>query len=328
MKIENLQLKNNLFLAPLQNITTGPYRRFCRHYSTIGMVYVPMIYMLRVVNSFESVKEELVKIEEEKPISIQLIGNNKETLIQSIDILESYQYDMLDINAGCPSRRAISSQRGGYLMGHLDELQTIINTAAKYSSKPVSLKIRTGLYNTTDINKLSTIINDSGISLLIVHARTVKERFEEGTLDLEFVRTIKDKVDIPVIGDGDIWDGKSAESFSKCTGVDGLMIGRATKGDPEVIKRIETYLKTGKKVTPNKNMESFKHYVHVYEKIIDNYLKDTHIIENKPDFKYSELFRNVIWLTKDLPHSSALRRRLSKCKTLSQIKQALENLNI
>ncbi|MFO8017067.1 MAG: tRNA-dihydrouridine synthase family protein [Promethearchaeia archaeon] len=323
MRIETLELKNNLFLAPLQNVTTAPYRRFCRYYSEIGMVSVPMLYMLRVANSPNSVKPELIKIEEERPISIQLIGNKKQALIDSIDFLESYRYDMLDINAGCPSRRAITSKRGGYLTGNLKELKKIIKTAVKYSAKPVSVKIRIGLNEVVDVKKLSTILNDSGISLVIVHARTVQDRFSKEALNLSFVKHLTEKVNIPVIGNGDIWDGKNAKHFLNFTGVDGLMIGRASKGDPDVFNRIETYLKNEEKVPHKNSMRILREKVKTYERIIDEFLQDTDLISEKPDFKYHELFRNAIWLTKNLPDSTQLRREISQCRTITEIKQLL-----
>ncbi|MGV9171607.1 MAG: tRNA dihydrouridine synthase [Promethearchaeia archaeon] len=324
MRIENLQFENNLFLAPLQNVTTAPYRRFCRHYSKIGLVSVPMLYMLRVANSPESLRPELVKIEEERPISIQLIGNQPQALIKSLEILESYQFDMLDINAGCPSRRAITSQRGGYLMGHLKELKKMIDTAAKYSAKPISVKIRTGLNKSADIEDLSKILNESGISMVTVHARTVKERFNENALDLEFVKQLKQRVDIPVIGNGDIWDGKSAKRYLEFTGVDGLMIGRASKGDPTVFARIRNYLQEGERIPVQNTIDVLRERVRTYEQIIDAFLEGTHLMEVKPDFKYSELFRNAIWLTKNMPESTQLRRELSKCKSVTEITKKLE----
>jgi tRNA-dihydrouridine synthase B len=109
MKIGIVQLKNNLLLAPMQNVTTAPYRRFLRKLNPIGLVYVPMIYTKRVEKSPKSILIDLYKIEEECPISIQLIGGDVISLKHSIDYLSSYNYDFLDINAGCPSKRAIKS---------------------------------------------------------------------------------------------------------------------------------------------------------------------------------------------------------------------------
>ena len=118
--------KKNLCLAPLQNITSASYRNFCRSFHDIKLVCVPMLYMRQIENNPKSIHEELYKIENERPVSIQLIGNDIEALKKSIEYLESYNFDILDINAGCPSRRAINSQSGGYLINDLDLLKKLL----------------------------------------------------------------------------------------------------------------------------------------------------------------------------------------------------------
>ncbi len=104
-----------------------------------------MIYTKKIESDPKYIENELLKIEEERPISIQLIGSDIEALRKSLDYLESYNFDVIDINAGCPSRRAIKAKEGGYLMKNLEQMKILIENALKYSSKPVSLKIRTGL---------------------------------------------------------------------------------------------------------------------------------------------------------------------------------------
>ncbi|GAG61246.1 unnamed protein product [marine sediment metagenome] len=150
-----------------------------------------MLYTKRVENSPNTVLMDLHKIEEERPISVQLIGSNVNALKNSIDFLESYKFDVLDINAGCPSRRAIKAQEGGYLLKDLDKLKELLNVAVKHSSRPVSLKIRLGFNNSNDIDKLTNVTNNSGIEFLTVHGRTVRGRFKDSTLNLDAIKKIK-----------------------------------------------------------------------------------------------------------------------------------------
>jgi tRNA-dihydrouridine synthase B len=190
MKLGTLSLANMYILAPMQRVTTAPYRRFCRNFQKIGLVSVPMIYSRSLASNSKSNKHELYKIEEESPISIQLIGSDSDALKKSIDFLESYKYDVLDINAGCPSRRAINAHEGGYLLKDLEKLKEILQIAVNNSSKPISLKVRTGYAKPMNIKNFSKIVNDSGIDFLIIHARTVKSNFIEGTLDLDTVKKL------------------------------------------------------------------------------------------------------------------------------------------
>ncbi|MFW9938093.1 MAG: tRNA-dihydrouridine synthase family protein, partial [Candidatus Thorarchaeota archaeon] len=172
MKLGTLTIKNNLFLAPLREVTTAPYRRFCRKFYDIGLVCVPMLYTKRIETDPKSISFDLFKIEEESPSSVQLIGGDPNALKVSIDFLESYKFDVLDINAGCPSRRSINAGEGGYLLNDLIKLQNIIRIGVKYSSRPISLKIRIGVDNPNKIEEMVKLINNSGLEFLIVHGRT------------------------------------------------------------------------------------------------------------------------------------------------------------
>ena len=116
MKLGTLNLQNRYILAPMLNVTTAPYRRFCRKFQSIGLVSVPMLYTKRIEKDPKSVEKDLYKIEQERPISVQLIGSDPNALKNTIDHLNSYKFDILDLNAGCPSKRAIKAQEGGYLI--------------------------------------------------------------------------------------------------------------------------------------------------------------------------------------------------------------------
>ncbi|MHA1196403.1 MAG: tRNA-dihydrouridine synthase family protein, partial [Promethearchaeota archaeon] len=239
MKLGRLKLSNKLMLAPMLKVTTAPYRRFCRRLSgKIGLVFVPMLYTKRIEKCPKSVIKPLYRISEERPIGVQLIGSDPIALKKTIEHLESYEFDVLDINAGCPSRRAVKLQEGGYILNNLNNLAKIINVATKYSSRPVSVKIRIGVNKPLNLQSLSRIINDSGLEFITVHGRTVKEKFDDSKLNLEFIRNLKEEVNIPIIGNGSIDSPQFAEHFLKYTRVDGLMIGRASIGNPEIFKQI------------------------------------------------------------------------------------------
>lgn len=320
MKLGTLNLKNRYILAPMLNVTTAPYRRFCRKFQKIGLVSVPMLYTKKIEKNPKSIEKDLFKIEDEHPLSIQVIGSNPEALKKTIDILESYKFDVLDLNAGCPSKRAIKAKEGGYLMKNLEKLNLLINIAIKYSSKPISLKIRTGFEKPVNIEELTRIINNSGIEFLIIHARTVLSKFNEGTLDLDTVKSLKDRLSIPVVGNGDIINPISAKHFIDYTNVDAFMVGRESIGNPEIFNHIHEYLVNNNLFSLRNNIGTVEKKIKIYENIIDEFLDGiSHPLGNN-HIKFVELKRNTIWLTKNIKNSKTIRNHLSITKNLKQLK--------
>lgn len=328
MKLGTLLLANNLILAPMLQVSTGTFRRFCRMFGKIGLVCVPMLYTKRIEKSPSTVLMALHKIEGEKPISVQLIGSDLNALRSSIDFLESYKFDVLDINAGCPSKRAIKAQEGGYLLKDLKKLNDLIEVAVKYSSRPVSLKIRIGFNSSSDIDKLVNIINNSGIELLTVHGRTVKDRFYDSTLNLDAIKEIKSLLKIPVVGNGNILSPKIAREFLEFTNVDALMIGRGSMGNPEIFNQIDQYLKDGIEQVTENNTKKMKEHIRLYERCVNDYLDDNFDIHYSTEkYKFMELRRNLIWLSKSIQGSTDLRIKISKTKTLEELDQIINYLN-
>ncbi|MFX1592530.1 MAG: tRNA dihydrouridine synthase [Promethearchaeota archaeon] len=316
-------MANRYILAPMLNVTTAPYRRFCRKFQEIGLVSVPMQYTKKIEINPKSMEMELYRIEDEKPISVQLIGSDPKALKTSIDYLESFDFDVLDINAGCPSKRAIKAKEGGYLMKDLKNLKLLINVAVKYSSKPISLKIRTGYENPMNIEEMAKMINNSGIDFLIIHARTVKDNYSEGTLDLDTVKRLKENLTIQLVGNGDIINPISAKHFIDYTKVDALMIGRESMGNPEFFKQIHEYIIKGKKIHIKKTYDLVKNYIEIYENVIDEFLNGiSHSFENEEN-KFIELKRNAIWLSKNVQNFKKLRYQLNEAKNLKQLKKKL-----
>ena len=328
MKLGTLLLANNLILAPMLQVSTGTFRRFCRMFGKIGLVCVPMLYTKRIEKSPSTVLMDLHKIEDEKPISVQLIGSDLNALRSSIDFLESYKFDVLDINAGCPSKRAIKAQEGGYLLKDLKKLNNLIEVAVKYSSRPVSLKIRTGFNSSNEIDELVNIINNSGIEFLTVHGRTVKDRFYDSTLNLDAIKKIKSLLNIPVVGNGNIINPKIAREFLDFTNVDALMIGRGSMGNPEIFNQIDKYLKEGVEQSIENNTKKLKEHIRLYERCVNDYLGDNFEIPYSSEkYKFMELKRNLIWLSKNIQGSTDLRIKISKTKTLEELDQIINYLN-
>jgi len=306
----------------MQNVSSSPYRRFCRRVSdNVGLVIVPMLYTKRLENKPSSVELELYRIKEERPIGVQLIGSSIVSLKKSIEFLESYEFDLLDLNAGCPSKRAIKAKEGGYLMNDLETLRQLIQTALKYSSRPVSLKIRTGFEKPVEIDEFISIIDNLGLEFITIHGRTVKDRFNDTKIDLDTIRKIKKNLSIPVIGNGDLVDQDSAKYFLEHTNVDGLMIGRGSIGNPEIFNQIDKFLKSDTELSIENDIIKWQNHIKLYEDCIDDFLDENSPIKYQKElFKFTELYRNSIWLTKNIKDSTSIRRRISKAKNLNQLK--------
>ncbi|MFX1339423.1 MAG: tRNA dihydrouridine synthase [Promethearchaeota archaeon] len=329
MKLGSLNLKNNLILAPLQNVTSSPYRNFCRHFSDIGLVCVPMLYTKRLMKNPKSIEQDLYNLEKERPISVQLIGNDVNALKSAINYLESYEFDVLDINAGCPSKRAINANEGGALLRDLESLNNLLSVAVQYSSKPVSLKTRLG-FDKVDVNfleKLAKLLNTSGIDFATIHARLIKYRLNASELNLELLKNLKELAQIPIVGNGDIVDPYTAKRMIDYTKVDALMIGRGSMGYPEIFFHIYDYLSNAIEVSHQNNISLMKSYTKLYEKYIDEFLEDIKLNYSHKEFKFVELKRNAIWLTKDIKDSTSIRRDLSNAKNLKQLKNILQKID-
>ena len=327
MKIGPLSLKNNFFLAPMLNITTGPYRRFYRKLNNIGLVSVPMLYAKRIEINYKSVERDLYKIEQEKPISIQIIGSNIVALKSSLDFLSSYEFDLLDINAGCPSRRAIKAKEGGYLIKDLRLLSSILKVVIKFSPQPVSLKIRTGFHNLDHLGRLIQIIKKSDIDLLIVHGRNVQDKFANSTLNLEAIKSLKEALNIPVVGNGDIDNPIFAKDFIDYTKADALMIGRGSMGNPEIFTQIEKFFLSAKLEKFENNLTKMEQYGKLYEKCIDEYLFENNTLPYSPErYKFIELKRNMIWFTKHIENSTNIRIKIAQARNLNDLKGKLSEV--
>jgi tRNA-dihydrouridine synthase B len=211
-------------------------------------------------------------------------------------------------------------------MKDLRRLNELLQAVVKKSSKPLSLKIRTGFEKPMNIEEVATIINNSGISLLTIHARTVKSNFHNDSLDLSTVKKLKEQIKIPLVGNGDITTPMGAKHFIDYTNVDAFMIGRETMGNPEIFRQIHEYLTMGKKFAFKNSLALVRNYITIYEEIIDNLLNDITYPFGNDEFKFNELKRNSIWLMKNIRNSTQIRTQLSKTKNLKELKASLKDI--
>lgn len=320
MKLREMKLPSNILLAPMYNVTTTPFRRFCRHFYNLGLVMIPMIHTDRLIKNLKSIEYKFLKIEQENPISVQLVGNNADSFKEAATILESYDFDMIDINAGCPSEKSDETQHGAFLLRDLHNLKKIIKSTLKYSSKEVSLKIRIGLEDPLKLKELKNAIGDLDLSFITVHGRTVKGRFDRSELNLEFIKNLKHEISIPIIANGDINSPEFAKHVLTYTNVDGIMIGRGCIGDPLIFERISNHLSKSEYSPFINSIGMMESNISLYEKILDHYLEEINLPMDKQEYKFRELRRNSIWLTKGIKSAVNLRNKLNQVKNMVQLR--------
>ena len=225
LQIGNVKLNNNILLAPMAGVTDLPFRIICKKYGNPGLVYTEMISSRAMYHGDEKTKKLLNTSGESRPITFQIFGNNPEIMAKVAKEIES-QADIIDINMGCPAPKIVKNGDGSRLLQNLDLAGEIVREVVKSVNKPVTVKIRKGWDNNSIVAvEAAKIIEDAGASLVAVHGRT-RDQYYSGQADWDIIRKVKEAVNIPVIGNGDVKTAKDAERMFKETNVDGIMCGR------------------------------------------------------------------------------------------------------
>ena len=321
MFIGNVEIKNNVILAPMAGVTDLPFRLLCKEQGC-GMLYSEMVSAKAIMYNNRNTDELLKVRPEENPVAVQLFGSDPQIMADMAKRIEELPFDTIDVNMGCPVPKVVNNGEGSALMKNPLLVGQIVSAMAKAVKKPVTVKIRKG-FNDDMINapEIAHIIEESGGACVAVHGRT-REQYYTGKADWDIIRQVKQRVHIPVIGNGDITDALSARAMLDETGCDAVMIGRGTLGNPYLIKQVVRYLEDGvllKDESPIERMETcLKHF---------NYL-----LEIKPEKVATlEMRTHAAWYLKGLPGGVNVKKRLYELKTkeefISTITEYMENLS-
>jgi tRNA-dihydrouridine synthase B len=314
LKIKDLELENNLILAPMAGVTDLPFRKICKEFGP-GLVCTEMVSSKAIYHDDTKTKLLMNTDGEKRPISMQIFGSDEETMSYASKYVSKIA-DIVDINMGCPAPKVVKNGDGSKLLLDIEKAEKVIKAVVKNSTKPVTLKIRKGWdCNNIVAIEFAQMAEKAGVSAITIHGRTRTEMYS-GKVDLDIIKKVKESVKIPVIGNGDIVDEESALKMFEYTGVDGIMIGRGTFGNPWIFERIKYYLETGEKLTLVTNEEKLR----VIKKQIQLEL------DNKPEVTaIREMRKHIAWYTKNMPNSSEFRCEINKIEDKEQLMEIVED---
>ena len=249
LQIGPYQFDNPLVLAPMAGITDAVFRRLCREQ---GAAYTLAEMVASKKELWDSKKSSTRHVDpnDPEPRAIQLLGTNPEELAQAAIWQVSNGAQIIDLNMGCPAKKVCSVAAGSALMGEPDTVQTIFKTVVDAVDVPVTVKIRTGL-DSEHLNApaIAQLAQECGLSAITIHGRTRADKFQ-GQAEYNTIKQIKQQVSIPVIANGDICSPEQAKFVLEYTAADGIMIGRASQGNPWLFREINHYLKHHEHLAP------------------------------------------------------------------------------
>ena len=316
MKIKNLELNNNVFLAPMAGITDKAFREITKPFGP-GLMYTEMVSGKGLHYKNKKTENLLDTTENEKPIAAQIFGHEPDILSEIAVSAVEHGADLIDINMGCPAPKIVNNGDGSALSKNPELAGEIIKAVTSSVSVPVTVKFRKG-WDENDISavKMAEVAEKNGASLVTVHGRTRKE-FYSGKADLDIIKAVKNAVSIPVIGNGDIIDGPSAKYMLDYTGCDGIMIGRGAQGNPWVFRDVLHYLETGE-IIPPPTLRERADKMREHLDLIVKY-KGEHI-------GVQEARKHMAWYIKGFKGGAKLRDEINKATSLKSMQEIIESI--
>ena len=301
LKIGNVELNNNIFLAPMAGITDRPFRIINKEKSNPGLVFTEMI------------SSKAIHYKDEKTKMLANVLSEPEIMAETAKELSKIA-DIIDINMGCPAPKVVKNGDGSKLLLNLDLVSEIVKQVVSATTIPVTVKLRKGWNNDNIVAvEAAKIIENAGASAITIHGRT-REEYYSGKVDLDIIKKVKEVVDIPVIGNGDIKTAKDALKMFEYTNVDRIMLGSATLGNPWIIKQIKDELEGKETCLPtlDEKLDTIKKHI------------DLEIEEKGEYVGIREMRKHISWYIKSLKDSSRIREKINNLESKQEVIDCLD----
>ena len=311
MKIKDIEFENNIFLAPMAGIADRAFRELCINYGA-GYTVTEMVSSKGLTMGDKKSKELLTLGEIENPAGAQIFGDDPDIMAQAAQKCLEFHPDIIDINMGCPAPKIAMNGGGASLMKNPQLAYEIVKAVVDAVDIPVTVKIRKG-WDDDSVNAVETALlaQKAGAAAVTVHGRTRKQMYS-GTVDYDIIRSVKQALDIPVIGNGDVVDEQSATVMMEKTGCDALMIGRGALGNPWLFAQINAYFDECRVLPPPT----------VTQKMVTMLKHIQKIIEYKGEYTaMREARHHAAYYTKGMRGGAALRKEISSFEHFEQLEE-------